>query len=41
MKKIIIFLVCGILALSFSACGSKNIETTSPCACYEIVKMES
>ncbi|MDY5556172.1 hypothetical protein [Helicobacter sp.] len=40
MKKVIFILVCGILTLSFSACSSKNIETTSPCACYEIVKME-
>lgn len=41
MKKIISFLIFGIFVLSFSACSSKNIETTSPCACYEIIKMES
>lgn len=35
MTKKILITICA--SLLFVACGSKTIEKTSPCACYDIV----
>lgn len=34
MKKIILAIV---MAIALSGCASKNIDRTSPCACYDLI----